>query len=110
MTLELSRREIALVLVTASFALVAGMWIGLLSVPDAALDVPKKTYTGYEDRTVIEARYHPMPMWFPIASLLPLPVAFWAYSFVNSSHDDADGAADTDNYLDHLGGDDHVDE
>lgn len=104
MTPFASRRDVALVAVTASVALVAGWWMGLWMVPDAALDVPTETSVGYEGTTVIDARYQPVPTWLPVISLFPLGVAVWAYNFAHAEPDDASDRGESDNYLDAIGG------
>ncbi|WP_435364538.1 hypothetical protein [Haloarchaeobius sp. DYHT-AS-18] len=74
---ELSKREKTLIVGVGALALVAGVWLGLWMVPDAALDVPKETVTGYEGREVVDARYQPVPTWLPIFSFgVPLVAAF----------------------------------
>lgn len=110
MTLDLSRREIALIVVTASVALVVGIVLGLWSVPDAALDVPTDTRTGYDGRTVVDARYQPVPDWLPVIALLPAVATLWARDYVRAGQARSTSADETDNYLDHLGGDDRVDD
>lgn len=67
--LEFTKREKSIALLTASVALIVGVWIGVWSVPTAALDVPTDTsyYGGEVDRDLL---YQPVPTGLPIMSLL----------------------------------------
>lgn len=74
---RLSRREKALLSASVTVAFVAGLWISLLLIPDAALDVPKQHvedgHGGYWD-----AAYLPVPGFLIGASILVLLVGAWA--------------------------------
>jgi len=80
-------------MIYTAFALgaVLGLWVGLWSVPDAALNVPMDTSHGHTS-----AAYHPVPMVLPLTSALLLFVSAWwtARAVVEVLH--ADGGAGDD--------------
>lgn len=77
MTSVLSRltdREQIIILLTASTAFVAGIWVGIWLIPSAALDVPMNTrYHGPE--MIQTPAYQPVPTYLPVLSILVLVVA-----------------------------------
>ncbi|WP_435359511.1 hypothetical protein [Haloarchaeobius sp. DFWS5] len=100
---ELSKREKALVVGVGAVALVAGMWIGLWLVPDAALDVPKET-VEQGGQTFVDARYQPVPSAMPLYSFAVLFLGGFVIQLIYSDDELGEDALVTD------GGDDRGDE
>ena len=90
--IELSDREKAVAILTGTTLFVAGMWAGLMLVPDAALDVPKTT--EMRDGTLqYHVRYLPVPSYLPVLSVAIPAIGVWfAYQVLRADRDDrADG-------------------
>ncbi|RXK46597.1 hypothetical protein [Halorientalis pallida] len=62
----LTRRSAAVLALVGALAFIAGVWVGLWSVPPEALDVPMQ---ASEYRPEERIAYQPAPTWLPIMFL-----------------------------------------
>jgi len=88
--LELSDREKALIVVTATLSAVLGLWGGLWIVPGAALDVPMET--GYDGES--SPAYVPVPTWLPFISGLAVLASLVGARNILRDPEDPDGESD----------------
>lgn len=63
----LTRRGGAATLLTGALGFVAGVWVGLWSIPSKALDVPME---ASEYGRGVDLAYQPVPTWLPVISIL----------------------------------------
>lgn len=86
-------REVAIAAGSASISFVGGLWAGIFSVPDAALDVPMTTVGDG-----LRAAYHPVPNHSLALSGLVLLVGLWVVwrALLDTPDDSPDDADDPD--------------
>jgi hypothetical protein len=73
---KLSDREKAFAPVLAAVSFVTGVWVGVWSVPDRALDVPlRESVRGAE--TFYSAVYVPVPPELPVMSVAVVFLSLW---------------------------------
>jgi len=91
--IELTNREKALVVQTATIAGLIGIWVGIGLVPDAALSVPtEETPSGR-----IEPAYTAIPTYLPLFTVAVLAVGTYAaYGIVRQVSDNDDEAVEQD--------------
>jgi uncharacterized membrane protein YiaA len=104
LAMTLSDREKAVALLTGSVLFVAGLWAGLMLVPDAALDVPA-TSEMRGGTIQYDARYLPVPQMLPLLSVaIPAIGAWFAYQTLRADPGDREAGQLEDVATD--GGDD----
>jgi hypothetical protein len=91
---KLTDREKAFAPVIAAVSFVVGVWVGIWSVPDRALDVPlHESVRGGE--TFYSAVYVPVPPELPVVSVVVLFLSLYPLWMIYIK-EDADEPADVD--------------
>ena len=85
-------RERGIAIGAATVGLVSGAWLGLWSIPEAALHpVLVENQSAMDGGTHLSKSFQPVPSFFPALSVLGLVIGLWVARWVAHGPDETDG-------------------
>jgi len=89
--LDTTPRERGIAIGAATVGLVSGAWLGLWSIPEAALHpMVVENQTAMDGSTQLSKSFQPVPSFFPLLSVLVLGVGLWVARLVARDRDETD--------------------